>query len=89
MTDVTIVPTIRDGEFAHLKSEDVQAGRLELIGGLPDGMASGNPSVAMLVRMNDGRYVFAETSLVLFLSAADAMRAAHGDPRATPEGGAQ
>lgn len=51
------------------------------ISGLPDGMTSGAPSVALFIELPDGRVVFAETSLKLLLTAADALVARFGDPR--------
>lgn len=51
------------------------------VGVLPAGMASGAPSVAICVPLPNGRVVIAETSLALFLTAADAFRARYGDPR--------
>lgn len=52
------------------------------IGGLTDGMVSGKPSVAIRVDLPDSdQVVIAETSLALFLSAADALKARFGDPR--------
>lgn len=51
------------------------------VAGLTGGMTSGKPSVALLVPLPDGRTVVAETSLALFLTAADALRSRHGDPR--------
>jgi hypothetical protein len=51
------------------------------IGGLAGGMSSGKPSVAIAVFLpNNGGCVLAETSLALFLSAADALKARYGDP---------
>ena len=49
--------------------------------GLVGGMASGKPSVAFRIDLDDGSSVIAETSLALFLTAADAMKARYGDPR--------
>jgi hypothetical protein len=49
---------------------------------LPGGMASGNPSIGLRLDLPDGTTVLAETSLALFLTAADAYRAKYGDPRA-------
>ncbi len=51
------------------------------ISALADGMKSGNPSVAVIIDLSGGVVVFAETSLKLFLTAADALKARHGDPR--------
>lgn len=52
------------------------------VAALANGMTSGKPSIALGVFLpNGGGCVIAETSLVLFLSAADAMKARYGDPR--------
>jgi hypothetical protein len=48
---------------------------------LPGGMKSGKPSVAIRINLPGGAVVFAETSLALFLSSADAFKAKYGDPR--------
>lgn len=49
--------------------------------GLSRGMESGKPSVAMRLDLPDGRTVIFQTSLQLFLTAADVLKAYHGDPR--------
>lgn len=49
--------------------------------GLEGGMKSGKPSAALRLDLPDGRIVIAETSLALFLTAADALKARYGDPR--------
>lgn len=85
MLNMRIVPE-GDGQFPELR-EAAREGRLieskatMTITGLAAGMASGKPSVAIIIELPDGRVLFAETSLALFLSAADALRARHGDPR--------
>jgi hypothetical protein len=48
---------------------------------LSGGMTSGKPSVGFGLLLDDGRVVFAQTSLALFLATADALRARYGDPR--------
>jgi hypothetical protein len=49
---------------------------------MPHGMQSGAPSVFIRINEPDGRVTIAQTSLALFLQAADAFRARYGDPRA-------
>lgn len=49
--------------------------------GLQAGMASGKPSVVLRVNLPDGRIILTETSLALFLTAADALKTRFGDPR--------
>jgi hypothetical protein len=72
-------------EFEYLREQ----GRLIHLGedaeitvtGLEGGMDSGDPSAAFIFMLPDGKSVFAETSLRLFLSAADALKTRYGDPR--------
>lgn len=51
------------------------------VAALTGGMTSGKPSVAFRIDLPDGTTVIAETSLALFLTAADALKAKYGDPR--------
>lgn len=80
MIDLKIV---LDAQGAWPDLVDAEQGQLERIGALPGGMASGKASVAVVVRLTDGRLVLAETSLDLFLGAAAALRARYGgnEPR--------
>lgn len=80
MIDLKIV---LDAQGAWPDLVDAQQGVLERVGALPGGMASGKASVAVVIRLADGRLVFAETSLDLFLAAATALRARYGgnEPR--------
>lgn len=55
---------------------------------LAGGMGSGAPSVGFVFDLPDGRYVIAETSLALFLAAAQALKGVHADdgkPPAVPD----
>jgi len=77
---------ILDGDGA-LRGKEVEEADGELIVlALDGGMASGNPSVAIAIERADGTYVFARTSMKLFLTAADAFRARFGDPRQEAKG---
>lgn len=58
------------------------------IAALEGGMQSGKPSLCIgLFLPNNGGCVVGETSLALFLSAADTLKARFGDPRSTDAGG--
>lgn len=48
---------------------------------LAGGMRSGDPSVTIRINLPDGTVALGETSLALLLTAADAFKARHGDPR--------
>lgn len=50
------------------------------IGGMPDATANGLPNVMIAFELEEG-YLVAETTLVLFLTAADTLKAKYGDPR--------
>lgn len=53
----------------------VTGGRVERIGLLPEGTTGGRASVALLVRLPNGRYVIAETTWRLFRAAAATLAA--------------
>lgn len=73
-----------DGGLADVPPENIvdATGLKFRIMALPGGMArSGAASVAVAIDMPDGKTLFAQTSLALLLTAADAFKAKHGDPR--------
>lgn len=49
------------------------------IGVMPNGTEQGNPVVMIAFKLPDGRGVLVETTLKLFLTAADAFRTKYGD----------
>lgn len=72
-----------EGKGAHLADKKVHhVVESFKVGGLAGGMTSGKPSVMMEIPLGDGSVALVETSLALFLTAADALRAKYGDPRA-------
>lgn len=83
MPSIQLIMTGGDGAFADVKPEKLGHTTLPIrICVLENGMQSGLPSVSIGVFLpNDGGCVIAETSLGLFLSAADALKAKYGDPR--------
>ena len=80
------MPTLRiipEGSVPEMDADGhpIHEAAVVSVTGLASGMASGAAAVALIVRLPDGRQVFAPTSLALFLQAADALRIRHGDPR--------
>lgn len=77
------IDIVLDGNNAwpDLQDRGVHEVQKLAITALDRGMASGKPSVAIRLDLEDGTVVVAQTSLVLFLSAADALKARYGDPR--------
>lgn len=83
---LSIVPE-GDGVLEHLKGILAPA-KLTHVIALTAGMASGMPSVAFVVETLDGKTAFlGETSMRLFLDAADIFKKVHGDPRADGQTG--
>jgi hypothetical protein len=87
MTPLTILPEL-EGQLGEYKGR-LGTGRIAVLGALSGGMASGKPSVGMVVETPAGPF-YCETSLSLLLMAADILKARHGDPRTDdePKGGA-
>lgn len=58
----------------------LKRGEIERFTMLEGGMKSGKPSVALLVRLEDGTPVFVETSWAIFWNMANVARARVGEP---------
>ncbi len=72
------------GAFAGIEPErtiHLAEGTEIVLAGLAQRMESGKPSVAFGFPLPDGRWVIAETSLRLLLTAAELLKARYGDPR--------
>jgi hypothetical protein len=66
------VQNVPPAKVIHLTNE-IEVGSLEA------GMESGKPSVVFVFTLPDGRVVMAETSLELFVAAANGLAAAHAN----------
>ena len=64
---------IKDGSVTWLKDGVVLS-----IAALSKGMTSGRPSISIRIDLPDGKVVVAETSMRLFLGAAEAFKAKYG-----------
>lgn len=84
-TVLTVVPEM-DGFFEGQLPPNLVKADYVVIGGLEGGMHAGNPSVSIIAEVRGGPIVLAETSLKLFLDAADILRKRYGDPRVEPAG---
>jgi hypothetical protein len=67
-----------DGAFEDWKDKSPAHGRLTRLAALPGGMASGRPSIALGIELDDGTVVVAETSWNLLFTAAKAVEARYG-----------
>jgi hypothetical protein len=74
---------IQDGDNAwpDLKEKPYVEAEWTAVTVLRAGTESGKPSVTLRLELPDGTTALAQTSLALFLTAGDAFKARHGDPR--------
>lgn len=72
-------PTLNLVRAAHARGDLAETTSLT-IAGCPEGTSSGKPTVLFLHDVG-GTPIFCETTLALFLTAADALKAKYGDPR--------
>lgn len=79
-TTLAIDLQIEDGAWAPYLGDQPLHGQLTRIGVLPAGMSSGRPSASLLVVLDDGRAVLAETSWRNLALAAVALIARWGTP---------
>lgn len=82
MESLRVVPDLeatgfRDGKYAVTEHQgDV------VVGGMARGTAGGNPVVMIGIEDPETKgYLVVQTTLALFLTAADVLKARHGDPR--------
>lgn len=81
MIALQITPEIDDAPWTDLQERKHHQGMLTRIAGLSKGTQAGKPSVMILVECEDGTVVTAQTTLALLLSATEAFKIRHGDPR--------
>lgn len=76
-----------DGAWPDLREKGYAKGTIDGATALPNGTVSGKPTVTFRIGVADPTgqeppgVVLAETTLALFLTAADAFKARYGDPR--------
>lgn len=68
-----------DGKLPELAHARIRGAVIGTISTLTGGLTSGKASVAVIGKLPDGSYALLETSVRLFLNAAAAIRARHGD----------
>ena len=73
------VHTNLEGKWPELETKmkdgSLLTGDITDVGALPNGMASGRPSVAIRIKLTNGEEVVAQTSAALFVGAANAIAA--------------
>jgi hypothetical protein len=71
-----------DKAWPELTSKNVTEVKRPIhVAGLAGGLVSGKPSVTIRFDLSENEVVLAQTSLALFLTVADLLKARYGDPR--------
>lgn len=78
MAQVKIVMDLTEKPLSELQGKTIRSGHVAVLGGMPQGMESGAASVAVVIPLEDGTVVFAETSLALLQAATKALTAKYG-----------
>jgi hypothetical protein len=81
MESIRIIPDLEQQGFADSPYEVTPINGELIIGGLGNATAEGRPSVMLGIKVGEKEYLAKQTTLSLFLSAADALKAKYGDPR--------
>jgi len=68
-----------DNCWPDLKNREIIKGDLVSVAALPEGMTSGRTSVGFRVELPDGKVVFCETTMRLFLNAANIFKVKYGN----------
>lgn len=80
METLRVIPDLERQGMKEGKYSVVEYQNQLIIGGMADGTAGGKPIVMIGLDMED-HILVAQTTLTLFLTAADALKAKYGDPR--------
>jgi len=75
MTPLDIRPNLEVAPWDDLTTDNCQGGRIERIGLLPNGTDQGRPTIALLIRLDNGTTVAAETTWALMNLAVRALNA--------------
>jgi hypothetical protein len=75
MTPLSITPNLDRNPWADITNEVTGEGSIERIGLLPNATNNGRPSLAVVIRLPDGRAVIAETTWALMRNAVRALDA--------------
>lgn len=80
MEALSVILDLEQSGFRDEEYGVIEHGAEMVIGGMPRGTASGKPTVMIGLEIPQG-FLVAETTLALFLTAADSLKAKYGDPR--------
>ena len=81
MIALGIIPDLEVAGFQDTPYEVTEFEGELIIGAMAKGTLNGKPIVMIGLKVDENRFLIAETTLALFLTAADALKAKHGDPR--------
>lgn len=83
MESIRVIPDLEKTGFSDEPHEVIEYTGPLIVGGKADGTENNKPSVLVAFEVGDEEWLVKETTLSLFLTAADTLRARYGDPRPT------
>lgn len=81
MESISIIPDLEVQGFQDTDYEVTEYKGPLIIGGMGEATAAGNPVVMIALEIGENEYLVKQTTLSLFLGAADALKTKYGDPR--------
>ncbi len=81
MIHISVIPDLEVKGFQETPYAVVEFKDELVIGGMANGTSQGNPVVMLGLKTGEDEFLVAQTTLSLFLTVADALKAVHGDPR--------
>lgn len=81
MESIRIIPDLSETGFQDGNYDVTEYHGPLIVGGKAEGTESGKPVVMLGLEIEDGGWLVKQTTLSLFLTAADALKAKYGDPR--------
>ena len=82
MESIRIIPDLEATGFRDGEYEVVEYKGSTVIGGMEKGTEGGHPVVMIGLDVDESTVLVIQTTLTLFLTAADTLKAKYGDPRA-------
>lgn len=81
MESIRIIPDLEKTGFSDEPYDLTQYTGPLIVGGMAKGTGAGNPVVMLALEVGEQEFLVKETTLSLFLTAADTLKTKYGDPR--------
>lgn len=81
METIRVIPDLEAQGFQDTDYNVTEIKDTLIVGGMSKGTAEGNPVVMLAFKVDNDDYAVKQTTLALFLGAADVLKDKYGDPR--------